>query len=143
MAPFLALGGWILADIYGNSDNNSITQDKKLVVTDRCKPLNNQCEILGIGLKLNLVFKAFPSYQRPLPIMLISEKNTLDDVSMSLLINNEEMSPTKMTPIKGDNKKWEVQLMPFSKIENNKLKMRLVVSYKAALHFVEFPVYLN
>lgn len=139
MAPFLALGGWILADIYGTGSNDDITKDKKLVVTNECKPLNNQCEILGIGLKLNLQFKAPPSYQRLLPITLESEKNSLDDVSMSLLINGEEMPPVKMKQL-GDKKHWEAQLLPFATVNKNNLKIRLVVSYKAALHFAEFPI---
>lgn len=142
MVPFLALGGWILADIYGNT-NDKITKDKKLVVTNVCKPLNDQCEILGIGLKLNLNFKLAPSYQRLLPVSLTSEKNSLDDVSMSLLINEEETPPVKMVSMNGDKKKWKVQVMPFSTVTKNNLKIRLVVSYKASLYFAEFPVYLD
>lgn len=139
MAPFLALGGWILADIYGTGSSDDITKDKRLVVTQECKPLENQCEILGIGLKLNLQFKAAPSYQRLLPITLTSEKNSLDDVSMSLLIDGEEMPPVKMKQV-GDKQHWEAQLMPFATVNKHNLKIRLVVSYKAALHFAEIPV---
>ncbi len=139
MAPFLVLGGWILADIYSNNSNNDLTKDKKLIVTNNCKPLENKCEILGIGLKLNLSFKAPPSYQRLLPITLVSEQNSLDDVSMSLLIGGKEMPPMKMKQI-GDKKNWQADLMPFATVNKDNLKIRLAVSYKAALHFAEFPV---
>lgn len=142
MVPFLALGGWILADIYGSS-NDKIIKDKKLVVTNVCKPLSDQCEILGIGLKLSLNFKIAPSYQRLLPISLTSEKNSLDDVSMSLLINEKETSPVKLLSMSDDRKRWETQIMPFSIIKKDNLRIRLVVSYKASLHFAEFPVYLD
>ena len=142
MVPFLVLGGWILADIYGNTADK-VTKDKKLVITNDCKPLSDQCEILGIGLKLNLSFKFFPSYQRLLPISLTSEKNSLDDVSISLLINGEETLPVKMVSIGGDKKNWETNMMPFSKVTKENLKIRLVVSYKASLHFAEFPISLD
>ena len=142
MAPFLALGGWILADIYSGSSVD-ITKDRKLVVSGSCKPLKKKCEILGVGLKLDLQFETKPSYQRLLPITLYSEKNSLDDVSMSLLIDGEEMTPVKMMKVDGDKKKWTVKLMPFATISNDNLRIRLAVSYKAALHFVEIPVFLD
>jgi len=135
------VAGYLLY-IYGTSDDK-ITKDKKLIVTNDCKPLSDQCEILGIGLKLNLNFKFAPSYQRLLPISLTSEKNSLDDVSLYLLINEEKTPPVKMVSIGGDKKNWETNMMPFSKVTKENLKIRLVVSYKASLHFSEFPISLD
>jgi hypothetical protein len=137
MAPLLALGGYILAGIYTDSDD--ISKDKKLVLTGTCKPVQDQCEVLGIGLKLNLNFDAAPSYQRLLPITLTSEKNSLDDVSMSLMIDGKEMPPVKMIQ-GGDKKLWRANLMPFATVTKDNLTVRLAVSYKSALHFAEFPI---
>ncbi len=136
MAPFLALGGYILADIYSGEDD--LTKDKKLVVTGECWPLKNKCEVLGIGMEMHIQFKAPPSYQRLLPIELISQ-TSLDDVAMSLIIDGKEMPPVKMSKNK-DKKHWEADLLPFGNVTKNNLQIRLAVSYKAALHFAEFPV---
>jgi hypothetical protein len=52
IAPFPALCGYILADRYSNNEVENT--DKKLVVTDVCKPVDDQCEILGIGMEMRL-----------------------------------------------------------------------------------------
>lgn len=137
IAPFLALGGYILADIYSNNNEDTDT-DKKLVVTNECRPVNNQCEILGVGMEMRLKFESTPSYQRLLPIELISE-TSLDDVAMSLVIAGEELAPVKMQDT-GDKKRWTIEIMPNSTPSASNIRVRLAVSYKAALHLADFPV---
>lgn len=136
IAPFLALGGYILADIY--STNKDADSDKKLFVTGVCKPVMNQCEILGVGLEMHLKFEVTPKIQRLLPVRL-SSKRSLDDVAVSLVISGVEQEPMKMRNIDG-KKNWVIDLMPFEKITPDNLMVRLVVSYKAALHLVEIPI---
>ncbi len=136
MTPFLALGGYFLADTYKENENED--KDKKLVVTDRCLPVEDRCEVLGIGMEMHLKFQAPPSYQRLLPIELLS-KTSLDDVAMSLIIAGEESQPVKMID-SGDKKRWTVELMPTGTVTPDNMKIRLAVSYKAALHLAEFPI---
>ncbi|MEE9327076.1 MAG: hypothetical protein V3U71_07245 [Cocleimonas sp.] len=136
IAPFLALGGYILADIY--STNKDADSDKKLFVTDVCRPVTDQCEILGVGMEMHLKFEVTPRIQRLLPIRL-SSKTSLDDVAISLVIAGVEQAPMKMKNIDG-KKNWDIDLMPFEVISADNLVVRLVVSYKAALHLVEIPV---
>ena len=136
IAPFLALGGYILADIYSTDEIESA--DKKLVVTDECRPVDNQCEILGIGMEMHLNFNAAPVDQRLLSIELNS-KTSLDDVAMSLIIAGIEVAPMKMKNT-GDKKRWILDIMPIGMITKNNLKIRLAVSYKASLHLAEFPI---
>ena len=136
MTPFLALGGYFLADMYKENDNED--KDKKLVVTDSCLPVEDRCEVLGIGMEMNLKFNAPPSYQRLLPIELTS-KTSLDDVAMSLIIAGEESKPVKMKDT-GDKQHWTVDLMPFATVSPDNMKIRLAVSYKAAIHLAEFPI---
>jgi len=137
IVSLLAIGGYIFTNIYSDS-GNTISKEKKLVVTGACKPIENQCEILGNEIKMTLSFKAPPSYQRLLPITLSSE-TSLDDVSLSLIINDDEMAPIKMKNT-GDKKTWMANVMPNATVSNKNLKIRLTVSYKATLHSAKFPI---
>ena len=137
MSPFLAVGGYFLAGIYSEEEERE-DLDKKLVVTDSCLPVEDRCEILGVGMEMHLKFQAPPSYQRLLPIELLS-KTSLDDVAMSIIIAGEEAQPIKMID-SGDKKRWTVDLMPTGTVTPDNMKVRLAVSYKAALHLAEFPI---
>ena len=136
IAPFLALGGYILADIYSTDEIENA--DKKLLVTGDCRPVENQCEILGIGMEMHLKFNTTPADQRLLPVELNS-KTSLDDVAMSLIIAGKEVAPMKMKNT-GDKKLWITEIMPIGTITKENLKVRLAVSYKASLHLAEFPI---
>jgi len=137
MAPFLALGGYILADIYSKNNEETDT-DKKLVITNECRPVDNQCEILGVGMEMRLRFESVPSYQRLLPIELISE-TSLDDVALSLVIAGNELAPVKMQDT-GGKKRWTIEVLPDSTPSASNIRVRLAVSYKAALHLADFPI---
>ncbi len=137
MAPFLAAGGYFLAGIYSDEEKTE-DLDKKLVVTESCLPVDDRCEILGVGMEMHLKFQAPPSYQRLLPIELLS-KTSLDDVAMSLIIAGEKSQPVKMQDT-GDKKRWTVDIMPTGTVTSDNMKIRLAVSYKAALHLAEFPI---
>lgn len=138
MSPFLALGGYFLAGIYSDEEKAE-DLDKMLVVTDdSCLPVEDRCEILGVGMEMHLKFQAPPSYQRLLPIELLS-KTSLDDVAMSIIIDGEEAQPVKMVD-SGDKKRWTIELMPTGTVTPDNMKIRLAVSYKAALHLAEFPI---
>lgn len=122
-----------------NTDDGPIGA-KKLIVNQPCLPVENNCEILlDDNTKLRLQFKAPPSYQRLLPITLESTNASLESISISLLIDGKEMPSEKMR-VSEDKKYWEVQLLPFATVTKDNLKIRLTVSYKATLHFAEFPI---
>ena len=117
---------------------------KPLTVINSCKPLENKCEITGTGVSLKIAFKAEPSYQRLLPIVLEST-NALEAVSMTLVIADKEMPAEKMKNIGGngeggDKKHWEVQQMPFAEVSKTNLKLRLTVLSNGETYFVELPI---
>jgi hypothetical protein len=136
IVPFLALGGYILADIYSNKKIDK--SDKRLFVTGECKPVEDSCEILGIGMEMHLKFNSTPRYQELLSIELNS-KTSLDDVAMSLIVAGNELAPVKMKNT-GNKKNWIIKITPADAVTKDDLKVRLAVSYKASLHFVEFPI---
>jgi hypothetical protein len=121
----------------GSTDN--AVKKNSLVSTGECKPVENKCRILGAGIKLNLQFKAAPSYQRLLPVILTSTDNALESVSITMIIGGKEMPAVQMKAL-NDKKRWEEQLMTFAKITKDNIKIRLVVSSKSELHSAEFPV---
>lgn len=121
------------------STNDDLADAKKLIVSQPCLPVENNCEILlNNNIKLHLQFKAPPSYQRLLPITLKTTEATLENISISLRIDGKEMPSEKMRA-REDKKVWEAQLLPFATVTKDNIKVRLTVSYKGILHFAEFP----
>ena len=135
----LAIAGYFLSASFSSNFTKTSAIGEKLVVANVCKPLENKCEVSGKDLKLNIQFKARASYQRLLPITLNSSINSLDEVSMSLVIGDQEMPLEAMKSV-GDKKHWEVQLMPFAEVTKDNLKIRLTVSSKEKLYFAEIPI---
>ena len=117
---------------------NDATKHNKLTVTEQCKPVENKCEIFGEKIKLKLQFKAAPSYQRLLPVILESFDSTLESAFITMIIDGEETPAIEM---KSSNaKKWEAQLMTFAKIKKDNIKIRLLISYNKKLYSAEFPI---
>ena len=135
---FLIVGGFILASAY-KQPSSDIAKNKSLVVTGQCDPIHQKCEILGDSdIRLNLQFKAPPSYQRLLPVILNSE-TSLTLVTISLIINGEKMPPQAMQQV-ADDKHWATNIMPNTSVSNNSLKVQLQVLSDAALYSAEFPI---
>jgi len=127
-----------LSACFNKSDG--YTDAKRLIVSQPCLPVENNCEILlDDNIKLRLQFKTPPSYQRLLPVAIESTEATLEDISILLLIDGKEMPSEKMK-VSEDKKVWEAQLLPFATVTKDNLKIRLTVSYKATRYFAEFPV---
>lgn len=113
---------------------------KALNITERCKPLENKCELLAQGLNLQLQFKVAPSYQRLLPITLESKEKGLEKATIVLIIGDKEMPPILMEKA-ADNKHWSAQLMPFAAVSKDNLKLRLTISSQSEIFYAEFPVH--
>ena len=138
IAPFLAIGGYILADFYHAYESKPT--DKVLIATGDCKPLQNQCEIQGIGLKFTVQFNAEPAPYTQLPITLVSATD-LNDVVISLLTSGVEAPPTKMSQL-NDAKNWQTELLLDNILDFDDVSMRIAVSYKGELHLAEIPIKL-
>jgi hypothetical protein len=121
-----------------NPSNNAI-KGKQLAVTTPCKPIENNCKIIGEGLKLNLQFKAPPSYQRLLPITVESMGDSLDELSISMIIDGKEMPAVKMDNM-GDKKLWSAQLMTFAIVTKDNLSIRITMTHNAEIYFAEIPI---
>ena len=120
--------------------NDDFAGAKKLVVSQPCLPIENNCEIfLEDNIKLSLKFKAPPSYQRLLPITLETNDTKLDNITISMLIDGKKMPSETMKP--SENKKvWEAQLLPFATVTKDNLKLRLKITVKSKTYAAEFPV---
>jgi hypothetical protein len=125
------------------NEGNSFSNAKKLTLNKPCLAVENKCEILLINdndnIKIHLYFKAPPSYQRLLPITLESSNTKLNNISISMIIDDKEMPPEKMK-LSENKTLWEAQLLPFATVTKDNLKLRLIVSYKSELYFAEFAV---
>lgn len=139
LSAFLIFCAYILNGCFNNNSSGNSVSGKQLVVTHQCKPLENQCEILGEGVKLYLQFKTQPSYQRLFPIALESKNNPLDSASMMLVIGGKEMPPVELKS-SADKKYWRASLMPFAEVTKDNLVIHLSVSYETELYTAKFPI---
>ncbi|RVU84202.1 hypothetical protein EOL70_12000 [Leucothrix sargassi] len=139
MAPFLAIGGYGLADLYMTSKEDA--KYYQLVPKGDCKPLQGACEIEGIGLTLQVSFDGTPQSNQLLPITVTS-KDRLDDVALSILSNGQESAPVGASH--NDLRTvWNTAPQLKTIGGNQDLKLRLVISEKGKMHFAEVPVTLN
>ena len=139
MAPFLAIGGFGLADLYMTKKEDA--EYFQLVPKGDCKPLQNACEIEGIGLTLNVKFNSKPESNQPLPVTVTS-KDRLDDVGLSVVSANEESTPV------GANHNdlrtvWNTSPQLKTIDSDQPLLLRLVISEKGKMHFAEVPVSID
>ena len=137
MAPFLAIGGYGLADLY--MTNKEDTKYFQLVPKGSCQPLQNACEIEGIGLTLQVAFESIPQSNQLLPIKVTS-KDRLDDVALAILSNGQES-----TPVGASHNDLRTVWTTSSQLKtiNQSLTLRLAISEQGKMHFAEVPVTLN
>ena len=139
MAPFLAVGGYGLADLYMTSKEE--IENFLLVPKGECRPVENACEVEGIGLTLYIKFDKTPQSNQLLPVTVTS-KDRLDDVGLSISSANEESTPVGANH--NDLKTvWNTstQLKPIDNIQP--LTLRLVISEDGKMHFAEVPVLIK
>ena len=139
MAPFLAIGGYGLADLY--ITNKEDVKYFQLVPKGNCKPIQSACEVEGIGLTLQVEFDSTPQSNQLLPITVTS-KDRLDDVALSLLSNQQESAPV------GANHNelrtvWNTTPKLKSIASDQPLILRLAISEQGNMHLAEIPVHID
>ena len=141
MAPFLAIGGFGLADLYLKNKQDPSSMYRKLVPKGDCKPVQNACEIEGIGLTLHVNFETQPVPGQAIPVTVTSETR-LDDVALSLLSNDLESAA--VSAVRDEARRiWKtLPTLPEASDAKN-VVMRLAVSNKGKLNFVEVPLVLQ
>ncbi len=137
MAPFLAIGGYGLADLYMTKKED--IKNFQLVPKGSCKPLQDACEVEGIGLTLHIKFESIPQSNQRLPITVTS-KDRLDDVALAILSNGQESTPVGATH--NDlrtvwNTSTQLKTVGASSV------LRLAISEQGNMHFAEVPLDLN
>jgi len=139
MAPFLAIGGYGLADLY--MTNKEDVKYFQLVPKGTCKPVQKACEIEGIGLTLQVEFDSLPQSNQLLPITVTS-KDRLDDVALSVLSNQQESAPVGATH---NERRTVWNTAPqLNTIESNQpLTLRLAISEQGNMHLAEIPVLID
>lgn len=137
MAPFLAIGGYGLADLY--MSKRVETKFYKLVPKGDCKPLENSCAIEGRGVAVQVRFDEAPKSGKPLPVTITSV-NRLNGLGISIISNGQES-----TAVGADHdearKVWTTYpILP--EIDPNTLTLRIAVSEKTWTHLGEIPIIL-
>ena len=107
--------------------SDDLTSQNTLSVNGVCKPVINQCEIVGENIRIKLQFKATPSYQRLLPTVVETPNTLIQNISITMIIDGKEMPALEMK--KSAVNQWETALMTFAKVTKDNIKIRLVVSY--------------
>jgi hypothetical protein len=139
MAPFLAIGGYGLADLYMNKKEDA--KYYQLVPKGSCNPVQDSCEIEGRGLTLNVKFGASPQSNQPLPVTVTS-KDRLDDVALSILSNGVESDAVGASH--NDRRTvWNTAPQLKAIGDSQSLVLRLVISEQGRMHFVETPLVID
>ncbi|PID45963.1 MAG: hypothetical protein CSB47_06570 [Proteobacteria bacterium] len=139
MAPFLAIGGYGLADLYMNSREDN-SKFYKLVPKGECKPLQDSCLIEGRGVTLNVRFNDKPMSGKPLSVTVTS-MNQIHGIGLSILSNGQESTAVGADHDKA-RKIWTTfPILPV--INDNDLTLRLAVSEKTWTHLGEIPISLR
>ena len=136
MAPFLAIGGYGLADLYMTSKED--IKYYELVPKGSCKPVQNACEIEGRGLTLQVTFGSTPESGQLLPITVTS-KDRLDDVALSVLSNGTESdavgaSHNELRTV------WNTAPRLKTIGDSQSLVLRLAISEQGKMHLAEVPL---
>lgn len=136
MAPFLAIGGYGLADLY--MTNKEDIKNYQLVPKGQCQPVKGACEIEGVGLTLQVTFGSSPTSNLLLPITVTS-KDRLDDVALAILNNDQETTPVGATH-NALRTVWNTSLQLKAIEKSQPLTLRLAISEQGNMHFAEVPL---
>lgn len=138
MAPFLAIGGYGMADLY--MTNRDKAKFYKLVPKGDCKPVQKACEIEGRGLTLQVHFNEVPMPGQPLPVTVTSATR-LDDIALSIVSDGKESQAVGAAHDEL-RKTWNtLPVMPEFTI--NDTVLRLAVSEDGHMHLSEIPLVLK
>ncbi len=125
IAPFLAIGGYILADYY-----DKYQVDKKryhtLKTEGKCNIDQGPCLLKGAGLILEYTIKG--------ELTNIEANHPLGAAAISM---SGDEKPFNLEP-KIDKKNWTIPTLTFKKLTTNNDKIRLVVTAKDHTFFSEF-----
>lgn len=114
---------------------------RKLVAKGDCKPMQNACEIEGIGLTLYVNFDSPPVAGQAIAVTVTSETR-LDDVALSLLSNDLESAA--VSAVRDDERRiWKTRPTFPDAGDAQNASMRLAVSNKGKLNFIEVPIVLQ
>jgi len=139
MAPFLAVGGYGLADLYITSQDE--IKNYKLFPKGPCKPVKDACEVEGVGLSMNIRFNEVPKSGEPLPITLVS-KTRLDDIALSVVSAGTES--VAVGARHGEYRKTWNTLPVLPELGNMEgVSLRLAISEQGHMHFAEIPLVLK
>lgn len=137
MAPFLAIGGYGLADLYMSKKDD--TKFYQLVPKGDCRPMVDQCTIEGRGVTVNVRFNDTPQSGQPLSVTITS-MNRIHGLGLSVLSQGAE-SPAVGAAHDEARKVWTTYpILP--EIDTKDFVMRLAVSEKSWTHLGEIPVTL-
>lgn len=138
MAPFLAIGGYGLADLYITHKDDA--KFYKIVPKGDCKPVQNACEVEGRGLTFHIQFNETPKSGQPLPITVTSATR-VDDVALSIVSNGKE-SQAVGAGHDEYRKIWNtLPVMP--ELNSGNTVLRLAISEDGRMHLGEIPLILE
>lgn len=129
IAPFLAIGGFIAADYYGNYKAAQETIIHQLKVEGECKLEQNQCTLSGGGLVLKLsnsngITQVLSNH--PLERAVISEVGTSGDNPRQLSTNEERLE-------------WQIEKEKYTATPgHSENKLRFVATVKNQIFISEF-----
>lgn len=131
MAPFLAIGGFIVAGYFGPNDTPPM---RVLIAEDTCHLTEANCILKSAGIELELDSDQKPEAGKSITIVL-KTKATLDDALISLAEKKQKSRPQRMK--KKEDGSWQAQVIVDKNINIKKLMLRLVVGWNGNIYFAD------
>ncbi|MDH5572468.1 MAG: hypothetical protein OEY89_11935 [Gammaproteobacteria bacterium] len=131
IAPFLAIGGFILADYF------QPPPDKPAVFFTQqgnCD-LKQACQLDTDDLQLHLTYSGQMQANKNI-LVKIQTSVAVENILLALSDENKNSTPSKLTP-SNDQKQWQQQYFIGPALDIQSLVLQMVVTYNGVPHFAE------
>lgn len=135
MAPFLAIGGFIVAGYF----TENTTPMRTLILERDCRLSENDCELKTLGLTINISTSDMIEAGRSIN-MQVNSSARLNDVLVSLANKKQQSQPYRLN--EKENNQWRGSVVIAEDTKLSKLRLRLVIDWKKNIYFADEKITL-
>lgn len=135
MAPFLAIGGFIVAGYF----TENTTPMRTLILERDCRLSENDCELKTLGLTINISTSDMIEAGRSIN-MQVNSSARLNDVLVSLANKKQQSQPYRLN--EKENNQWRGSVVIAEDTKLSKLRLRLVIDWQKNIYFADEKITL-
>lgn len=131
IAPFLAIGGFIIADYFQQPPDKKAAS---FTVNGNCD-LKKQCQLNAGDLQIQLSYSGQMHAKQQIQINLQTSA-PVENILLALSDKDQNYKPLKLAA-SNDRKQWQGQYLIHPSLDIENLILQLVVNYNGVSHFAE------